>query len=81
MKFADTFKKIFFPLEDSQAHFELPDVSSSDSINEAEIEEFSEVKDIFPSIDVNIEYIRVKYNLLINSDICLREFTLSARNK
>lgn len=82
MKFADTFKKIFFPLEDSQAHFELPADSPSDNIiNEAEIDKLSEVKDIFPSIDVNIEYIRVKYNLLINSDICLREFTLSARNK
>ena len=40
-----------------------------------------DVKNIFPSIDVNMEYIKVKYNLLINSDIILREFLLTARNK
>ena len=81
MKLSKTLKKIFFPLEDSRHHFELPINSSSENINEAEIQEISEVKDIFPSIDVNIEYIKVKYNLLINSDIVLREFTLTARNK
>ena len=36
---------------------------------------------IFPSLSVNIEYMRTKYNLLINSDIILREFTLNARGK
>ena len=40
-----------------------------------------EYKDIFPSIDVNLEYIKTKYNSLINSDINIREFTLNARNK
>ena len=40
-----------------------------------------EVKNIFPSLSVNIEYIKVKYNALINSDIILREFTLTARNR
>lgn len=38
-------------------------------------------KNIYPSIDVNLEYIKVKYNTLINSDIILREFTLTARNR
>lgn len=36
---------------------------------------------IFPSLNVNLEYIRTKYNVLINSDIVLREFTLNARGK
>lgn len=36
---------------------------------------------IFPSIDVNLEYIKVKFNSLINSDIKIREFDLTARNK
>ncbi len=36
---------------------------------------------IFPSLSVNIEYMRTKYNLLINSDVILREFTLNARGK
>lgn len=36
---------------------------------------------IFPSLDVNLEYMKVKYNTLINSDIIIREFILNARNK
>ncbi len=36
---------------------------------------------VFPSIDVNLEYIKVRLNSMINSDIKLREFTLNARNK
>lgn len=36
---------------------------------------------IFPSLNVNIEYMRTKYNLLINSDVILREFTINARGK
>lgn len=36
---------------------------------------------VFPSIDVNLEYIKVRFNTMINSDVKIREFTLSARNK
>ena len=36
---------------------------------------------IFPSLTVNMEYMITKYNLLINSDIILREFTINARGK
>lgn len=36
---------------------------------------------IFSSLNVNIEYMKTKYNLMINSDIILREFTLNARGK
>jgi spore germination protein KA len=41
----------------------------------------TEVKEIYSSLEVSLEYIKVKYNTLINSDIVLREFTLSARNR
>ena len=105
MKIVDTFKKIFFPIEEPSHDFSLPanddDSSSSLDTNKSSAtqsnsnfsnrnttnasniisDEFSDVKEIFPSIDVNIEYIKVKYNLLINSDIVLREFLLTARNK
>lgn len=104
MKIVDTFKKIFFPIEEPSHDFSLPandDSNSSFDIKESSnaqsnsnfsdgnsnntsdkiSDEFSDVKEIFPSIDVNIEYIKVKYNLLINSDIVLREFLLTARNK
>ena len=38
-------------------------------------------QNIFPSISVNLDYIKVKFNSLINSDIKIREFDLTARNK
>lgn len=38
-------------------------------------------KNIFPSLSVNLEYMKTKYNTLINSDIIVREFTLNARGK
>lgn len=57
------------------------DSSSSSSSKAQENEKAFEAKDIFPSLSVNIEYIKVKYNTMINSDIVLREFTLTARNK
>lgn len=36
---------------------------------------------VFQSIDVNLEYIKVRFNSMINSDLNIREFTLNARNK
>ncbi len=38
-------------------------------------------QEIYPSLNVNLEFIKTKYNTLINSDIVLREFTLNARGK
>lgn len=46
-----------------------------------ENEKLFEAEQIFPSLSINIEYIKVKYNFLINSDIVIREFTLNARNR
>ena len=36
---------------------------------------------IYDSLSVNLDYIKVKYNTLINSDIKLREFTLNIKGK
>ena len=84
MKLVNTLKKIFFRIEEPSHHFSMPssneEANSTLGINQ-EINEIDDVKEIFPSIDVTIEYIKVKYNLLINNDIILREFTLTARNK
>ena len=38
-------------------------------------------KNVFPSLSINLDFLKVKYNTLINSDISIREFTLNARNK
>ena len=40
-----------------------------------------EVKNLFPTLSVNLEYIKTRFNTLINSDIIIREFTLNARGK
>lgn len=49
--------------------------------NDNQASEPEEKVNIFPSLSVNIEYMRTKYNLLINSDVILREFTINARGK
>lgn len=36
---------------------------------------------IYSSLNVNVDYIKVKYNALINSDIVLREFNLTIKGK
>ena len=58
-------------------------LSSNDTQNNSNPIEPLEKTDqsIFPSIDVNLEYIKVKFNSLINSDVKIREFDLTARNK
>ena len=38
-------------------------------------------ENIYNSLHVNLEYVKSKYNALINSDIKIREFHLTARNK
>ena len=36
---------------------------------------------IYSSLDINLEYVKSKYNTLINSDIVIREFVLNARGR
>ena len=38
-------------------------------------------KTIFPSLEKNLEFMKISYNALINSDIVIREFTLHANNR
>ena len=38
-------------------------------------------KKIFESLDVNLEFLKVKYNTLINSDIVIREFNVTIKGK
>lgn len=72
----DTFK--FSPQKDYE--FELSVNDTQNNFNSITPLENLNQK-VFPSIDVNLEYIKVKYNSLINSDIKIREFDLTARNK
>ena len=92
-KLTNSLRYYFEGPDHQEYHFHLSDSGESQNNRSAspsaslttrqiqENEKFSEVKDIFASLEVTLEYIKVKYNTLINSDIVLRDFTLSARNR
>lgn len=63
--------------------FSLPNNSSDFDLNSIQENqtESNENKNVFASIDVNLDYIKTRYNLLINSDIITRQFILNARGK
>lgn len=58
--------------------FSLPEESNSKQIAN---DKKSESNNISSNISSNLEYINTKYNTLINSDIIVREFLLTTRNK
>ena len=63
-------------------NFSLPEDMQATESNDNQMQENPKEKvNVFPSLNVNMEYIKTKYNLLINSDIILREFTINARGK
>lgn len=54
----------------------IDDIQSSQNFSQD-----SEVENIFTSSDINLEYLKTKYNFSINSDIIVKEFILNARSK
>lgn len=72
--------------EKEEYNFVLP---NADSLQESSIyDQADELKpldnvaeNVYPSIDVNLEYVKVKYNTLINSDIKIRNFFINIKNK
>lgn len=69
-------KHDFVLLEDDES-----DKSSNSSQSIKNDTNILETKNIFPALSVNLEYVKTKYNSMINSDIIIREFTLNARGK
>ena len=57
------------------------DLSETSQKIEPQFEKENTPKKIFPSLSVNLEYMKTKYKILINSDVILREFTMNARGK
>lgn len=68
------------PSINSQYEFTLPIKSESDSDIE-NVENVGNIEKIFSNIASNLEYVKVQYKTLLNSDIVVREFLLNARNK
>ena len=81
MDFKNLFNSIFGYTPPVDYDFSLPEDSpAAKSTNEPLLNQEEKVN-IFPSLSVNMEYMKIKYNLLINSDVILREFTINARGK
>lgn len=81
MNLKEILKNTFSYKPQTDYQFSLPENNTLEN-NASTTETQSSKRDkIFPSLSVNIEYMKTKYNLLINSDIILREFTLHARGK
>lgn len=77
MKIKKYFNNLFKYNEHEEYEFILPD-----SANNLPKEDASTNKQqIFPTLSVNIEYLKSSYNLLINSDIKIRKFALPIQNK
>lgn len=72
----DVFNNIFKYHENEKNEFII-----SDSSNDLPKEEKIDTTKVFPTLSVNIEYLKSKYNLLINSDIKTREFILPIKSK
>lgn len=83
-KLANMLKNFFESPEQTEYNFTLSAPYENDNNSQIYVsqdEKAFETENIFPSLSVNLEYVKVKYNALINSDIIIREFTLNARNK
>ena len=75
MKIKDILTKTFTYTPKNAYYFSLPDNPENNT------KDTDEPQNIFTNIDKNLDYIKIKYNLLINSDIITREFILNARGK
>lgn len=72
--------------EKEEYTFILPNADSKQdstiSSENTELEPLEKVSEkVFPSISVNLDYVNVKYNTLINSDIKIRKFFINIKNK
>ncbi len=76
------FKKMiknFIWKPDTEYQFSIPD-SNEKKENYVSCEDLNLPKNIFTDISANINFVKSKYNSLINSDIILREFVINVRN-
>lgn len=80
MKVRDILTKTFGYVPKDSYQFFLTD-NSEKNINQNNKQISDESPNVFINLDENLNYIKTKYNLLINSDIITREFILNARGK
>jgi len=76
MNIKNLLNNLFEYKKPQEYEFVLP--NSSNNLPEDKINEKTK---LFPTLTVNLEYLKTKYNLLINSDIKIRKFALPIQNK
>lgn len=81
MNFKKFFNSFFSYTPEHNYQFSLSENDQTELPQNSQENNSKEKVKIFHSLKVNIEYMKTKYNLLINSDIILREFTINARGK
>lgn len=79
MKFKNLFKSILTYNPMQTYNFSIIENENND-VKYANSEE-SNPKNVLSSINDNLDYMKSKYNTLINSDVVIRKFTLNARGK
>ena len=77
MKIKNLLNNLFGYKEKEDYEFILPTNPNNLPINDTD----KDNTEVYPSLTVNIEYLKSKFNLLINSDIKLRKFALPIQNK
>ena len=81
MNIKNLFNSMFAYTPPVNYNFSLPENTQTSEANDNEIQKTEEKVKVFPNLEANIEYMKTRYNLLINSDIILRQFTINARGK
>lgn len=74
----DLFFNMFKYKEKSEYNFVLPIVANN--LDEKEFDTQDDTK-VYPSIEDNKTYLKSKYNMLINNDIKIRDFTITLKSK
>lgn len=81
MKFKKLFDKYFGYTPTTQYEFNIPNTDELQVQEEYSENTFSEDAKIYTNLSVNEEYMKIKYNQMVNSDIILRNFTINARGR
>ena len=81
MNFKNLFNQLFAYTPQKKYEFNIPNNNEFQVQEKFDESTSNEEKNIYPTLSVNEEYMKIRYNLLINSDIILRNFTLNARGK
>ena len=82
MKFKQIINSLLTYIPEQHYDFNSSEDSTNNNIDDNSNHPTSQKETtIFPSLNVNLEYMKTQYNSLINSDIVIREFIINAKGK